>query len=169
MVIEASATAKAEPLAFLSGWAQAADGHHPAQPHPDGAGLRAAMAGALRAAQIRPSDVDFLHAHATSTPAGDRAEALAIDSLFSPVRPAVTSTKALTGHALSMAGLLGAAVGVLGLREQFIPGQAHLVEALPEGKNLHFPRESHAAKVRHVLNNASGFGGANVCHVLARA
>jgi len=139
---------------------------------PDGysAGLRAAMQRTLADAGVPPAAVDYVHAHATSTPAGDRSEALALKAVFTDVgaHPRVSSSKALTGHGLSLAGAMGAAVCTLALQESFIPGAAHLEEPDPVCDGLDLPRTSLDAAPRLVLNNSSGFGGSNVCHLLRR-
>ena len=168
---EDSARARgAHPQGAMLGWGQAGDGHHVAQPHPDGAGLRAAMEKALAASGIGRERIDYVNAHATSTPAGDRAEALALRAVFTAhgAQPAVSSTKALTGHGLSLAGAMEAAFCVLALREGFIPGQAHLHDPDPDCDGLNFPRTTLATPPHLVLNNSSGFGGANVCHIFSR-
>ncbi len=174
MVLENATHARARGAraqAVMRGWAQASDGHHVAQPHPEGAGLREAMRRALASSHARAEEIGYLNAHATSTPAGDRAEAKAIHEVFTRAgaRPAVSSTKALTGHGLSLAGVMEAAFCVLALDEGFTPGQAHLREPDPETAGLHLPRATLPANPRLALNNSSGFGGANVCHVFAAA
>ena len=173
LVLEDEESARARsvrPQAEMLGWGQAGDGHHVAQPHPEGAGLRAAMEKALASSGIGRARIDYVNAHATSTPAGDRAEALALRAVFTAhgAQPAVSSTKALTGHGLSLAGAMEAAFCVLALREGFIPGQAHLRDPDPECAGLNFPRTTFATPPRLVLNNSSGFGGANVCHIFSR-
>jgi 3-oxoacyl-[acyl-carrier-protein] synthase-1 len=156
------------PQARVTGWGQAADGFSVAAPHPDGAGIRAAMQRALDDAGLAPPDIDYVNAHATSTAAGDRAEALAIAAVFGDHRPHVSSTKALTGHGLSCAGVMEAAFCVLALDGGFVPAQFHLENPIPEAENLSLPRRSPVTNPRHVLNNSSGFGGSNVCHVFTR-
>jgi 3-oxoacyl-(acyl-carrier-protein) synthase len=136
--------------------------------HPEGAGLKLAMQRALAQSGVKPGEVDYVNAHGTSTPVGDRAEALALRSLFTEVgaRPRVSSTKALTGHPLSLAGAMEAAFCVLALTEGFIPGNPHLVTPDPACEGLDLPRATVDFAPRIVLNNSSGFGGSNVCHVL---
>lgn len=157
--------------AVMRGWGQACDGHHAAQPHPDGAGLRDAMRLALASSQVSPAEIGYINAHGTSTVAGDRAEARAIHAVFTSAgaAPAVSSTKALTGHGLSLAGVMEAAFCVLALDEGFIPGQAHLHQPDAEAADLNLPRATLWANPRIALNNSCGFGGANVCHVFAAA
>ncbi len=171
IVLESAQSARKRGAAAQSrllGWGQAADGFHLAQPHPQGTGLLAAMRLCLRSSGIDAESLDYINAHAPSTPAGDRAEALALTALLGEHRPAVSSTKALTGHALSLSGLMEAAFCSLALSESLIPGQAALHTPDPAAATLHLPRQTVEKTPRHVLNNASGFGGANVCHLFAQ-
>lgn len=196
------------PQAELAGWGQAADGHSVAMSHPEGRGLVLAMRRALADAGVAPADIDHVNAHGTSTPVGDRAEALALRSIFAPEtfpenktagggaqsgggvpplsapseanspasgrmplppsarRPVVSSTKALTGHPLSLAGVMEAAFSVLAMGEGFIPGNPHLVTPDPVCEGLSLPVAAVERRAGLVLNNSSGFGGSNVCHVL---
>lgn len=174
LVLEDAAAARgrgATPWAEVLGWGQAADGYSVATSHPEGAGLRTAMQRALADAGVAPSAIDHVNAHATSTPVGDRAEALALHAVFTVhgAAPAIAATKALTGHGLSMAGALEAAFCALALREGFIPGNPHLVDPDPACAGLELPRTTLDRAPHLVLNNSSGFGGSNVCHVLRRA
>lgn len=156
--------------AELIGWGQAGDGHSVAASHPEGAGLREAMRRTLADAGATPQEVDYINAHATSTPAGDRSEALALQSVFSRAgaTPPVSSTKALTGHGLSLAGAMEAAFCVLAIDHGFIPGCAHLMEIDPVCDGLNLPLTSLDEAPSLVLNNSSGFGGSNVCHLLRK-
>ena len=165
----AAARRSAPRLARLAGWGEAADGFSIAAPHPEGDGVARAMALALTDAGVTPDQVGWVNAHATSTPAGDRAEALALHRVFGAHRPAISSTKALTGHGLSLAGAMEAAFSVLALQGEFIPGQANLNTVLPEGTGLDIPRETRDINPDWVASNASGFGGFNVCLILTHA
>src|SRR4051812_31521232 len=134
LILEEAETARrrgATIYAELAGWGQAADGFNVAVSHPEGTGLKDAMHRALADARLTPADVGYVNAHATSTPAGDRSEALALRAVFTAAgaRPRVSSTKGLTGHPLSMSGVMEAAFCALALREEFIPGNANLTEA----------------------------------------
>jgi 3-oxoacyl-[acyl-carrier-protein] synthase-1 len=174
LIVEDAAVARrrgATVYAELIGWGQAGDGHSVAAPHPEGAGLRRAMQRTLADADASPAEIGYVHAHATSTVAGDRAEALALHAVFTNAgaRPKISSTKALTGHGLSLAGAMGAAVCALALDEGFIPGAAHLEEPDPVCDGLDLPRVSLDETPRLTLNNSSGFGGSNVCHLLRRS
>lgn len=157
--------------AELAGWGQAGDGHSVAASHPEGAGLREAMRRTLADGGVGVADINYVNAHATSTPAGDRSEALALQAVFTQggARPRISSTKALTGHGLSLAGAMEAAFCVLALDEGFIPGCAHLENIDPVCEGLDLPRQSLDEAPSLVLNNSSGFGGSNVCHLLRKA
>jgi 3-oxoacyl-[acyl-carrier-protein] synthase-1 len=158
------------PYAEVLGWGQASDGHNVAISHPEGSGSAAAMSLALRASGITPDQVDYVNAHATSTIIGDISEARALRSVFKESLPkvAVSSTKALTGHGLSLAGAMESAFSALALRDGFIPGNAHLSRVDPECADLHLPRTTESRAAGIVIKNSSGFGGANVALVFKR-
>ena len=173
LIVEEAGLARARGArvqAELIGWGQAGDGHSIVASHPEGAGLRSAMQRALADAGVPPGAIDYVNAHATSTPGGDRSEALALQEVFARAgaTPRISSTKALTGHGLSLAGAMEAGFCTLALAEGFIPGAAHLTDPDPACEGLNLPRTSLAEAPRLVLNNSSGFGGSNVCHVLRR-
>ena len=100
-----------------------------------------------------------------------KAEAKALRTVFGPsgARPFVSSTKALTGHGLSLAGAMETGFCALALREGFIPGSAHLSQIDPACADLNIPLATQSIQPEIVLNNSSGFGGANVALVLKRA
>ena len=156
------------PYCELAGWGQASDGHNVAISHPEGTGLANAINRALRFSGVQPEQVDHLNAHATSTPIGDISEGRAIRTVFDPSgsRPAVSSTKALTGHGLSLAGAMETGFCALAMRHGFIPGSAHISEIDPELADLNIPLQTIEQRPKIVLNNSSGFGGANVSLVL---
>ena len=155
----------------VAGWGQASDGYNVAISHPEGSGLRVAMLNALRVTGIEPEAVDYVNAHATSTPIGDTSEARALKAVFkdATMRPAISSTKELTGHGLSLAGAMETAFCSIALREGFIPGSAHISRLDPACEGLNIIRATLSQPAHVVLNNSSGFGGANVCIVLLQA
>jgi len=165
---EAAAAARgARVYAELAAWGEAGDGHSPAMSHPEGDGLVQAMQNALTAAQMEPDDVDYVSAHATSTPVGDLSEIRALKRVFSNASgPYISSTKALTGHPLSMAGALEAGIGCLAIHEGFIPGSAHIETLDPECAGLNILQQTIAERPKVILSNSSGFGGANVSLIL---
>lgn len=160
-----------KPYCEVLGWGQASDGHNVAISHPEGSGSAAAMTNALRAANLAPEQIDYVNAHATSTLIGDVSEARALRSVFKEHAKTlrVSSTKALTGHGLSLAGAMETGFCALALREGFVPGNAHLAKVDPECEGLNIPRTTEDKPATHVIKNSSGFGGANVALVLKRA
>jgi len=157
--------------AELLGWGQSADGYNVAISEPEGRGLARAMERALVDSKLAAGDIGYVNAHATSTPAGDRSEARALARVFTErgAHPYVSSTKALTGHALSMAGALEAAICVLALSEGFVPGAAHLENPDDACEGLKMPRATLSESPGVALSNSSGFGGSNVCLILRDA
>jgi 3-oxoacyl-[acyl-carrier-protein] synthase-1 len=153
------------------GWGQASDGHNVAISHPEGAGLRLAIENALKAADLAPEAIDYVNAHATSTPIGDLSEARALRAVFGygPTRPAISSTKALTGHGLSLAGAMEAGFCALAISEGFMPGSAHITNLDPACEGLNIIRATLPQRPAVVLSNSSGFGGANVCLIFRGA
>jgi 3-oxoacyl-(acyl-carrier-protein) synthase len=156
--------------AEILGWGQASDGYNVAGSDPDGRGLALAMQRALRDAGVKPGEIDYVNAHATSTPAGDRSEAVALHAVFTraDAHPAVSSTKALTGHGLSLAGAMETAFCAVCLKDGYIPGAANLEHPDPVCAGLNLPRATISGAPRLVLKNSSAFGGSNVCIVLSR-
>lgn len=159
------------PYCEVAGWGQASDGHNVAISHPEGDGLRRAMALALRCSKQEAADIDYVNAHATSTPIGDVSEVKALRAVLGPraAQTAVSSTKALTGHGLSLAGAMESAFCALAIKDGFMPGSAHITRVDPECEGIHILRTTSDVQPHVVLNNSSGFGGANVCVVLRRA
>lgn len=157
--------------AEFAGWGQAADGYNMAISHPEGAGLAEAIQRSLRDAALAPTAIDYINAHATSTPAGDRSEALALQQAFTAAgaRPRISSTKGLTGHPLSMAGVMEAAFCSLAIRDGFIPGNAHLRTPDEACAGLDLPATTLDEAPRTVLSTSSGFGGSNVSLIFRRA
>lgn len=167
---ESVAARGVEPYAELAGWGQASDGHNVAISHPEGVGLADAMRRAFRAVGIGPEAVDYVNAHATSTPIGDASEVRALRAVFGDDlgRVPVSSTKALTGHGLSMATVMETGFCALAIRGGYVPGCAGLRTVDPKFADLNLPRATLPGSPRVILNNASGFGGANVSLVLRR-
>jgi 3-oxoacyl-[acyl-carrier-protein] synthase-1 len=149
--------------AEMLGWGESSDGYSVMMPEPNGEGLARAMALAVAESGIAPTDVDYINAHATSTVAGDIAEARAIERVFGRGDgPLVSSTKSITGHGLSLAGAMEAAFCCLALKERFIPVSANIDELDPECAGISVVTAPTDAAPRVALSNSSGFGGANV-------
>lgn len=158
------------PYAELTGWGQASDGHNVAMSHPEGIGLQDAMRLAVNDAELKLGDIDHINAHATSTPIGDLSEVRAIKVVFGVDhdRPLISSTKALTGHGLSLSSILEAGFVALGMRRGFMPGSAHIRNLDPECDGLTILRETIESSPEFALCNSSGFGGSNVVIVLKK-
>ncbi|MBM3670052.1 MAG: beta-ketoacyl-ACP synthase II [Actinobacteria bacterium] len=149
------------------------DGHHIAQPDPDGAGAARAITAALADAGLTPADVAHINAHATSTPQGDIAEAVAIRRVLGSDtdHAVVTGTKSMTGHLLGGAGAVESIFAILALRDRVVPPTANLV-TLDTAIDLDVvsgsPRPLPAGDLA-ALNNSFGFGGHDVAVVFRTA
>ncbi|MEM0964641.1 MAG: beta-ketoacyl-[acyl-carrier-protein] synthase family protein [Verrucomicrobiota bacterium] len=173
MILESEELAQsrnASVYARLGGYGQASDGFSAVLPQPEGDGLRRAMELGLKRAGLTPADIDYVNAHAPSTPMGDVAEIKALHKVFTETgcSPAVSSTKALTGHALSMASILEAVLSVLALKEGVIPGSANFENPEAGAEDLNIPKVSEKRSFDRLISNSSGFGGANVSLVFER-
>jgi 3-oxoacyl-[acyl-carrier-protein] synthase II len=121
------------------------------------------MAAAIRDARIDPSDVDYLNAHGTSTPAGDIGETVGIRRAFGAAadKLLVSSTKSTTGHMLGAAGVVEAIFSVLAIRHQLVPPTVNLENQDPACDLDYVPNTPRDARVRTVMSNSFGFGGTN--------
>jgi 3-oxoacyl-[acyl-carrier-protein] synthase II len=149
--------------AELIGFGMSGDAYHITAPPDDGAGAALAMQNALRDAGIAPGDVQYLNAHATSTPLGDKAESLAIKRAFGPAaaKLAVSSTKSMTGHLLGAAGVVEAIFSVLAIRDNVAPPTINLAAPDPECDLDYVPNTARQMKIDISLSNSFGFGGTN--------
>ena len=158
----------AQIYAELIGFGMSGDAYHITLPPADGEGARKCMTAALRDAGIEPSDVDYLNAHGTSTPAGDIGETVGIKRAFGDAAKslAVSSTKSTTGHMLGAAGVAEAIFCALAIKNQVIPPTTNLENQDPECDLDYVPNEARDAKVKIVASNSFGFGGTNGSLVL---
>lgn len=168
MILEDEEVAKARNAkiyAEMVGWRQASDGHNVAISHPEGLGLDRSMRKLLESHKIKPEEIDYINAHATSTQIGDLSEIKALQNIFGDLGdrcPAISSTKALSGHGLSLSSVMEAAFSLLAMRENFIPGSAGIRELDPACEGLNIIQQTEARTPNLILSNSSGFGGANV-------
>jgi 3-oxoacyl-[acyl-carrier-protein] synthase II len=166
MVIEELEHARArgaDILAELVGFGMSGDAHHMTAPPEDGEGAARCMKIALADAAINPEEVDYINAHGTSTPLGDRAESDAVKAIFGDHahRLAVSSTKSMTGHMLGAAGGAEAVFSVLSIRDGILPPTINL-DHPGEGCDLDYvPHEAREKTVDIALSNSFGFGGTN--------
>jgi len=157
-------------LAELVGYGMSADAHHLTAPPEDGDGVGRVMALALEDAGLTPDRVQYINAHATSTPLGDRAEAIAIARVFGDhaARLAVSSTKSMTGHLLGGAGALEAGLTVLSLRDQIAPPTINLDEQDADNPLNLVPHRAQRLDLAYAMTNSFGFGGTNASLIFAR-
>ena len=165
LLLEAAQTPPAGAVAEFLGAGLSCDAYHPTAPHPEGAGARAAMQAALTDADVRPDQIDYIHLHGTGTPENDRAEARAVDRLFSSHPPAASSIKGATGHSLAAAGAVGAVISALALAHHLIPATAGLAEPDPD-LPLRPVSTLIRRRYRRTMINAFGFGGNNAVAIL---
>ncbi len=156
--------------AELLGYGASADAAHVAQPDEQGRGAERCMRAALESAGVAAGGLDWINAHATSTPAGDRAEARAIRRVLGDHAPhvPVSATKSLTGHLLGAAGALEAVLCVRALETGWLPPTLNLERPDPECQLDHVGHKSREARVRIALSNSFGFGGTNASLVFGR-
>lgn len=147
------------------------DAFHITAPDPDGRSAARAMRHALEYAGLRPEDIDYVCAHATSTPVGDVAEVRAIRQAFArhAGRLAISSPKSMVGHLLGAAGALSALVAVKAIHEGVIPPTINLDRQDPECDLDCVPNVARHARVRAALANGFGFGGQNAVAAFTQA
>lgn len=161
----------ATPLARLVGYGLSSDGYHMTAPMPEGDGAVMAMQHALSDAGLEPHQVDYVNAHGTSTPLGDRAETTAIKRVFGShaSRLAISSTKSQIGHLLGASGAVELVACVEALRRQIAPPTINL-ETPDEGCDLDYvPQQARPMKLQTILSNSFGFGGHNASLLVAAA
>jgi len=157
-------------IAELAGFGMSGDAYHVTAPQEDGAGAAQCMEMALRDAAVNADEVHYINAHGTSTPLGDRAETVAVKTVFGDhaYRLAVSSTKSMTGHQLGAAGGSEAVFTVLALRDGVMPPTINL-ENPGEGCDLDYvPNIARDAEIDVALSNSFGFGGTNGTLVFRR-
>lgn len=157
-------------LAELTGFGMSDDASHITAPSENGEGAALAMKNALRDAGLQPDQIDYINAHGTSTPAGDKAESQAIESLFAAhaSQLAVSSTKSMTGHLLGAAGAIEAIFCVLAIRDQIAPPTINLDQADPDCRLDYVPNTARPMSIANAISNSFGFGGTNGSLVISK-
>jgi 3-oxoacyl-[acyl-carrier-protein] synthase II len=147
----------------LVGYGLSGDAHHLSAPDPQGDGARRAMSAALKRAQLNVDQIDYINAHATSTPVGDPVELHAITALFGAHARSlsISSTKSATGHLLGAAGAVEAIFSLLALRDSALPPTLNLHDPDPQLELDLVPLEARSKRIRYALSNSFGFGGTN--------
>jgi 3-oxoacyl-[acyl-carrier-protein] synthase II len=154
------------------GYGSRSDAFHQVMPATDASFAAAAVAAALEDAAIPPRDIDYINAHATSTPLGDAFEARALRQTLGASLPEVpvSATKSMTGHLLSAASAVEAVIGLVALGRQAVPPTLNLEQVDPECADLrHVPHRAMAHPIEVVLSNSFGFGGSNTALLLGQA
>ena len=140
------------------------DAHHMTQPAAGGAGASKCMQQALKEASLNNTDIDYINAHGTSTPAGDKAETDAIKSALgvdNAKNTPISSTKSMIGHLLGAAGGVEAVFSILSIRDNVIPPTINLNEQDPECDLDYVPNNARDTEVKVAMSNSFGFGGTN--------
>ena len=156
--------------AELVGFGMSGDAHHITLPPEDGDGARLAMVNAMKDAEVDPSAIQYVNAHATSTSAGDKAETVALKHAFGEHarRLAVSSTKSMTGHLLGAAGVVEAILSILAIRDQVAPPTINYQTPDPDCDLDYVPNVARPMPIDMVLSNSFGFGGTNGSLVFRR-
>lgn len=159
----------AEILAEVVGFGLSTDGLHMTQPDESGTAAARAMTEALKDAQVDPSQIDYINAHGTSTPLGDRAETLAIRSVFGSHADAVavSSTKGQLGHLLGASGGVETVFCIEAIRSGIIPPTINFNSPGEDCDLDYVPNEARSGNVKYTLKNSFAFGGHNACLVLS--
>jgi beta-ketoacyl-acyl-carrier-protein synthase II len=157
-------------LAEVLSYGSSADAYHMSLLEEDGNGVARAINAALKHGGIGPEDVDYVNAHATSTPAGDPIETQALKTVFGErvYKIPVSSNKSQFGHLLGAAGAIEAITSILAIRNNLLPATINLDEADPACDLDYVPNTPRPAKIDTVVSNSFGFGGHNVALVLRR-
>jgi len=159
-------------LAEVIGYGMSADAYHMTGIAPEGQGAQRSMRAALKDADIKPEEVGYINAHATSTPAGDGNESRAIELVFGEHATShklkISGTKSMTGHLLGGAGGLEAGITVLALQNQLLPPTINLDNVDPECKLDYVPNKAIAHSFDIGLSNSFGFGGINATLIMRR-
>lgn len=147
--------------AEMVGGGMAADAYHLTGTPPDGVGAMLGMERALADADLKPGQIDYINAHATSTHQGDISEMVGLQKVFGSLPVPISATKSMTGHLLGAAGAVESIICILSVQNDIIPATintTHIDDELPEGLNLVLG-QSLRQKVNYALNNTFGFGG----------
>lgn len=155
--------------AQVAGFGMSADAHHITAPAPNGVGGKRAMEIALNHAGLKPSDIDYINAHGTSTGLGDVGELIAVKELFGGANTCMSSTKSMTGHLLGAAGAIEAIFCALAIRDNIVPPTINLENPIEEVGDFNLvPNVAQSRTVNATLSNSFGFGGTNASLVLKR-
>jgi 3-oxoacyl-[acyl-carrier-protein] synthase-1 len=153
-------------LAEIVGYGFSSDGAHISVPDVDGQ-IRA-ISMALKDAALTPDKIDYINAHATSTPVGDQIEAKAIDYIFSRYRPSISSTKSMTGHEMWMAGASEIVYSIIMMQNSFVAPNINFEEPDEFTAKLNIVTKTIPKEIDIFLSNSFGFGGTNSCLIIRK-
>lgn len=154
-------------IAEYLGGGLSCDAYHITDPRPDGEGVKACILNALKDAGVKVEDVNYINAHATSTPVGDMAEVNALKKVFpNPSKVAMNGTKSMIGHALGAAGGLEAVATVMAIKTGKVHPTINLKNPT-EGVDFHLPVQAEPLDIKVAISNSFGFGGHNATLVFA--
>lgn len=153
-------------IAEVAGYGFSSNGANISQP--SDLGCQIAMERALKDAGCAISDIDYVNAHATSTPQGDAFEAMALDQLFGSVRPPISSTKSMTGHECWMAGASEIVYSTLMMQRSFVAPNINFEQPDDYSKNLNIANKTIEKNIDTYLSNSFGFGGTNSALVVRK-
>lgn len=171
VVLEALDHAKsrgADIHAKVLGYGASSDGHDIIQPEPKGDGAFRCMRQALEMADCPAGEIDYINTHGTSTPAGDIAEAVAIDRVFGQYKAPISSTKSLSGHGIGACGGQELIYCLLMMANNFICASVNIEERDPALPDLDIVTENREMLLDRVLTNSFGFGGTNACLLVGK-
>ena len=155
--------------AEVAGFGMTADAYHITAPAPNGEGGKRSMEMALKTAGLKPSDVNYINAHGTSTGLGDVGELVAVKDLFAGADVCMSSTKSMTGHLLGAAGAIEAIFCALAIRDNIVPPTMNLENPIEEVGDFNLvPNQAQKRTVDVALSNSFGFGGTNASLILKR-
>jgi 3-oxoacyl-[acyl-carrier-protein] synthase-1 len=153
-------------FAEVIGYGFSSDGVHISVPDVDGPIRAVSMA--LKDAGVGPEKIDYINAHATSTPIGDQNEAKAIDSVFGKYKPVISSTKSMTGHEMWMAGASEVVYSILMMQNSFIAPNINFEEPDEFTGKLNIVTKTISKDIDIFLSNSFGFGGTNSCLIVKK-
>tara|TARA_B110000438_G_C15458943_1_gene497996 strand:- start:2 stop:640 length:639 start_codon:yes stop_codon:yes gene_type:complete len=173
LVLESLSSAEkrgTEPLAEILGYSSTSDANHLVQPHLDGRGAAKAMKKVLENANLEPNSIDYINSHGTSTPINDKAETIAIKSVFKEYSSTlnINSTKSIIGHSSGASGAMEAIACVKSIQGSIIHPTINLDDKDPECDLDYTPNISKSLNIENALSNSFGFGGQNACLIFSK-
>jgi len=173
LILETEAHAKkrgARIHAELAGYGSTCDANHLTAPHPEGLGAARAITAALKDAELKPEDIDYINAHGTSTPTNDPLETKSIKSAFGDYakKVKISSTKSMHGHIIGGTGAVEAIISILAMQEGYFPPTINLEEPDPACDLDYVPNKGIKGTINTAMSNSLGFGGHNAILVFRK-